>query len=219
MSNQASLSLYYHPLSSFCQKVLIALYENETPFKPVLVDLGDAAANEEFKKIWPLGKFPVLRDEARDRTIPESSIIIEYLAQYYPGKSALVPADADLARQTRLRDRFFDLYVNVRMQKIVTDRLRPAGMNDAYGVQQAREQLETAYVMIDQEMQTKTWAMGDAFSMADCAAAPALYFANLVAPFGQAHESTAAYLGRLMARPSFARAVKEAAPFLALVPK
>jgi glutathione S-transferase len=219
MSNQTSLALYYHPLSSFCQKVLIALYENETPFKLVLVDLGDATANTEFKKIWPIGKFPVLRDEARDRTIPESSIIIEYLAQYYPGKSTLVPADVDLARQTRLRDRFFDLYVNVRMQKIVTDRLRPAGTNDAYGVQQAKEQLETAYGMIDQEMQTKTWAMGDAFSMADCAAAPALYFANLVAPFGKAHESTASYLERLMARPSFARAVKEAAPYLVLVPK
>ena len=126
----------------------------------------------------------MLRDEARDRTVPESSIIIEYLAQHYPGKSQLVPADADLARQTRLRDRFFDLYVNVPMQKVVTDKLRPAGKNDPYGVEEAKKLLQTAVGMIDQDMATKTWAMGDAFTMADCAAAPALFYANMVMPFG-----------------------------------
>src|SRR5229473_1099674 len=99
-----SLKLYFHPLSSFCQKVLVALYENDTPFEPHLVDLGDAAASAALKKMWPIGKFPVLRDDARDRTIPESSIIIEYLAQHYPGRTQLVPADMDLARQMRLRD-------------------------------------------------------------------------------------------------------------------
>jgi glutathione S-transferase len=121
-----SLKLYFHPLSSFCQKALIALYENETPFEPHIVDLADETSSAEFKKIWPIGKFPVLRDEARDRTVPESSIIIEYLAQHYPGATQLVPADAELARQARMRDRFYDLYVNVPMQKVVTDRLRPA---------------------------------------------------------------------------------------------
>ena len=102
-----SLKLYFHPLSSFCQKALIALYENDTPFEPHIVDLGDERSSAAFKKIWPIGKFPVLRDDARDRTIPESSIIIEYLAQHYPGGTRLVPADADLAWQTRLRDRFY----------------------------------------------------------------------------------------------------------------
>jgi glutathione S-transferase len=214
-----SLQLYFHPLSSFCQKVLVALYENGTPFEPHLVDLADEASRAEFRKIWPIGRFPVLRDTARDRTVPESTIIIEYLEQHFPGKTRLLPADPDLARQTRMRDRFYDLYVNVPMQKVVTDRLRPAGKNDPYGVEEARALLQTAYDLIEQEMGTKTWAMGDDFGMADCAAAPALYYANLVAPFGETHRNAAAYLRRLMERPSFARAVAEAEPYRASFPK
>jgi glutathione S-transferase len=214
-----SIKLYFHPFSSFCQKVLVALYENATPFEPHIVDLADETSRAEFKKIWPIGKFPVLRDEAKGRTIPESSIIIEYLAQHYPGKAELVPADAERATETRLRDRFYDLYVNVPMQKVVTDRLRPAGKNDSHGVAEAKTLLETAYGMIDQEMGTKTWAMGNGFSMADCAAAPAMYYANLVMPFGDTQKNAAAYLRRLMERPSFARAVKEAEPYRALFPK
>ncbi|MGH8501892.1 MAG: glutathione S-transferase family protein [Gammaproteobacteria bacterium] len=214
-----SLRLYLHPLASFCQKVLVALYENDTPFEPHIVDLANETARADFEKVWPIGRFPVLRDEARDRTIPESSIIIEYLGLYYPGKMRLVPTDADLAWQTRLWDRFYDLYVDEPMQKVVTDRLRPAGKTDPHGVAQARTLLQTAYGIIDQEMRTKTWAMGDAFSMADCAAAPALFYANLVLPFGDTHKNAAAYLGRLMKRPSFARAVTEAQPYFALFPK
>ena len=214
-----SLDLYFHPLSSFCQKALVAFYENDTPFEPHIVDLADETSSVEFKKIWPIGKFPVLRDNARDRTVPESSIIIEYLAQHYPGKTRLVPADADLARQTRLCDRFYDLYVNVPMQKIVADRLRPAGKNDPHGVEQAKSLLRTACGMIDLEMGTTTWAMGDAFTMADCAAAPALFYANMVMPFGDTHKNAARYLGRLTERPSFARAVGEAEPYLTLFPK
>ena len=213
-----TLKLYYHPLSSFCWKAMIALYENDTPFEPIVIDLGDPASAARLKKIWPIGKFPVLRDVKRDRTIPEASIIIEYLAQHYPGKSRLVPDDPDLARQTRLRERFFDLYVNVPMQKAVTDRLRPAGKNDAFGVEQALAQLDTVYGMIEHDMATRTWAMGDGFSMADCAAAPALYYANLVKPLGDAHPNAAAYLQRLMERPSFARAFKEAEPYRKLFP-
>ena len=139
-----SLILYMHPLASFCHKVLIALYENDTPFQPRIVDLGNETSRVEFLKVWPIGKFPVLRDEARDQTIPESSIIIEYLAQHYPGKTALVPVDADLARETRLRDRYYDLYVQGPMQKIVGDRLRPEGQNDPHGVEQAKAMLVTA---------------------------------------------------------------------------
>jgi glutathione S-transferase len=213
-----SLTLYFHPLSSFCQKVLIALYENGTPFEPRIVDLADETSRAAFLKVWPIGKFPVLRDEAKDRTIPESSIIIEYLAQHYPGRTDLVPADAELAREGRMRDRFYDLYVNVPMQKIVTDRLRPAGRNDPHGVENAKRLLSTALGMVDQEMATKTWAMGDAFSMADCAAAPALLYANKVTPFGETHRNAAAYLDRLKKRPSFARALAEAQPYLKLFP-
>jgi glutathione S-transferase len=214
-----SLALYFHPLSSFCQKVLVALYENDTPFEPHIVDLGSDASSADFKRIWPIGKFPVLRDNARDRTVPESSIIIEYLAQHHPGRTRLVPSDADLARQTRMRDRFFDLYVNVPMQKIVTDRLRPAGKNDPLGVDQARTLLQTACGMVDQDMAARTWAMGDAFGMADCAAAPALFYADLVMPLADAHRNAGTYLARLLERPSFARAVKEAEPYRKLFPQ
>ncbi len=214
-----SLKLYFHPLSSFCWKVLIALYENGTPFEPQLVDLSNAVAAAEFKKIWPIGKFPVLRDEAMDRTVPESSIIIEYLDQHYPGETRFLPADRDLARQTRLRDRFFDLYLQVPMQKVVGDRLRPAGKGDAHGVELAKAQLLTALGMVDGDMATRTWALGDAFGMADCAALPALYYANLVTPFTSTHKHAAAYLDRLMHRPSVARTLKEAEPYRKLFPQ
>lgn len=214
-----SLKFYFHPLSSFSMKALTALYENETPFEPHIVDLGNEASRQAFLKLWPIGKMPVLCDEARNRTVPESTIIIEYLARHYPGKTALVPADPDLARQTRLSDRFFDLYVHLPMQKIVGDRLRPADKKDPYGVEQARAQLATAYDMIERDMEAKPWAMGDAFTLADCSAAPALFYANRVAPFGETHKNAAAYFCRLMERPSFARAVQEARPYADLFPK
>ena len=214
-----SLTLYFHPLSSFCQKALIAFYENDIPFTPHVVNFLDEASATAFRKIWPIGRFPVLRDEARDRTVPESSIIIEYLAQHYPGSTQLVPADGDAARQMRLRDRFFDLYVNVPVGKVVTDRLRPPGRNDSHGVEEAKALLRTSLGMIEQEMAKKTWAMGDSFTMADCAAAPALFYADKVIPFGETHKNAAAYLTRLTARPSYARALEEAKPFLKLMPK
>lgn len=213
-----SLTLYFHPLSSFCQKVLIALYENDTPFRPHIVDLFDQTSSAEFKKLWPIGKFPVLRDNAADRTVPESSIIIEYLDRYFPGKTQFIPADPELALRARSADRFYDLYVNVPMQKIVTDKLRPAGKNDPHGVEDAKALLRTALGMIDQEMAGRIWAVGDQFTMADCAAAPPLFYANLVMPFGDTHKNAAAYHRRLMERPSFARAVKEAEPYLKFFP-
>jgi glutathione S-transferase len=214
-----SLTLYFHPFSSYCQKALIALYENDTPFTRRVVDLSNEASRAELTRLWPIGKFPVLRDEARDQTVPEATIIIEYLAQHHPGRTTLVPADPDRARETRFRDRFFDLYVNEPMGKIVADRLRPAGRRDPHGVSQARGVLETAYAMIEKEMETRTWATGDAFSMADCAAAPALWYADRVLPFGERRPRTAAYLGRLVERPSFARALEEAKPYLSFFPR
>lgn len=213
-----SLTLYFHPLSNFCQKALIALYENGTPFKPHLVDLGDEKQRAEFKKIWPVGKFPVLRDDANGKTIPESSMVIEYLDVHFPGKTKFVPVDAELARQVRQSDRFYDWYMNLQTQKIVTDRFRPADKSDSIGVEQARTLMQTALGIVDKEMAAKTWAVGDAFSMADCAAAPTLFYANMVMPFADTHKNAAKYLDRLMQRPSYARALAEAKPYLSLVP-
>jgi len=213
-----SLKLYYHPLSSFCWKTLIALYENDTPFTPVMVDLGNADERAEFMKLWPIGKFPVLQDEAKGRVIPESSIIIEYLDDHYPGPIRFIPADTDLARQTRLRDRFYDLYVHLPMQKVVGDRLRPAGNRDPFGVDEAKARIQSCYDMIDKEVATKAWAMGEAFTIADCAAAPALFYGSMTVPFGDSHRNVAAYLDRLKARPSFARVLKEAEPYFKMFP-
>lgn len=212
-----ALKLYFHPLSSFCHKVLIALYETGTPFEPRIVDLFGEAV--EYRKIAPLGKIPVLRDEAKDRTIPETSIIIEYLAQHYPGRTRLFPTDRDLCRQMRLCDRIYDLYVNVPMQNIVADRLRPADKKDPFGVDQARASLKTSLDMIERDMAGDRWAVGEEFTMADCAAAPALFYADMMAPFRETHKRTAAYLDRLMERPSYARVLKEAEPYFGMVPK
>jgi len=214
-----SLTLYLHPLASYCHKVLIALYENDTPFKAQNVDLSDAGERAALLKLWPIGKFPVLRDDARNQTIPESTVIIEYLDRHYPGSTRFVPADIDLALQTRLKDRFYDLYVHDPMQKIVGDRIRPAGEKDAHGVAEARARLTTSYGMIDREMATRTWAMGDAFSLADCAAAPALFYANEVFPIGEEQANARAYFDRLKARPSYARVLKEAEPYFAMFPR
>jgi glutathione S-transferase len=213
-----SLKLYLHPLASFCHKALIAFYENGIPFEPVVVDLADEASRAAFQAVWPMAKMPVLRDDARGRTVAESTIIIEYLDAYYPGTTRFLPADPDGAWQTRMWDRFYDHYVQEPMQKIVTDRLRPAGKNDAYGVAQAQAQLQRAYAVIGPEMTAKTWMMGDAFTLADCAAAPALFYANTVVPFGEKHRTLVAYLGRMMARPSFARVLEEAEPYFRLFP-
>jgi glutathione S-transferase len=214
-----SLTLHFHPLSSFCWKALIALYENDTPFEPRLVDLGNETERAALLKLWPIGKFPVLRDDAKDRTIPESSIIIEYLDNYYPGRTRFIPADAKLALQTRLRDRFYDLYVHLPVQKIVGDRLRPQGKKDPHGVEEAKARIQSCYGMIDKEVAAKTWAMGEAFSLADCAASPALFYANKVMPFGDTHKNVTAYFERLKARPSFARVIKEAEPYLGMFPQ
>jgi glutathione S-transferase len=214
-----SLKLYFHPLSSFCWKVLIALYENETPFTSVSVDLSSETERAALLKLWPIGKFPVLRDEATDRTIPESSIIIEYLDNQYPGRTRFIPADGRLALQTRLRDRFYDLYVHLSVQKIVGDRLRPKGSRDPHGVEEAKARIQSCYGMIDKEVAAKTWAMGEAFSIADCAASPALFYANKVVPFGDTHSHLAAYFDRLKARSSFARVISEAEPYFQMFPQ
>jgi glutathione S-transferase len=214
-----SLTLHFHPLASYCWKPLIALYENGIPFTPNLVDLGNPAERAALVKLWGIGKFPVLRDNARDETVPESSIIVEYLDHHYGGRTRFIPDDPALALQTRLRDRFYDLYVHLPMQKIVVDRLRPVDRKDPHGVEEARAQLRTSYAMIEQQMANGGWAMGEDFTLADCAAAPSLFYGNMAEPFGDGHKHVAAYLERLKARPSFARVLKEAEPYFQMVPK
>ena len=215
-----ALKLYYHPFSSFCQKALTALYDRDVAFEPVVVDLGDPAQKAELEALWPIGKFPVLRDEEAGLTVSEASLIVEYVDRHAAAAGPrLVPEDGGAALAVRQWDRVFDLYVDVPMQKVVTDNLRPQGTGDPYGVEEAKALLERAYLLADAELARTgaAWICGDGFSMADCAAAPALFYANVVAPFG-AHAHLSAYFQRLLARPSFARAVDEARPFRRFFP-
>jgi glutathione S-transferase len=213
-----SLTLYLHPLSSFCWKVLAALYENDTPFTPSQLTPGDEAERAALLKLWPIGKFPVLEDKARNEVVAESSIIIEYLGSHYPGRTRFIPQEPDRALLTRLRDRFYDLYVHLPAQRIVGDRLRPAGNKDPHGVAEARAQLRKSYAIIERQMADGGWAMGDDFSLADCAAMPSLYYGNRLEPCSE-FKNVSAYLDRLKARPSFARVLVEAEPYFNLFPK
>jgi glutathione S-transferase len=210
------LTLYFHPLASFCHKVLIALYENGTAFVPVTVDLGNPDDRAALKALWPLAKFPVLVDGGR--VIPETSIIIEYLQAHHPGPVRLLPDDPDDRLDVRLWDRVFDLYVSQPMQAIVGDRLRPEGAADPQGVAEARAALQAAYDLIEGRMAGRDWAAGTGFSLADCAAAPGLFYAAIVEPFGPARPALSAYFDRLMARPSVVRVLDEARPWFKLFP-
>ncbi|TAT84166.1 glutathione S-transferase family protein [Rhizobium ruizarguesonis] len=213
-----SLVLYGHPLASFCHKVLIALYENGTPFEDRIVDLSSEESRADLFRFWPIGKMPLLRDEARDSTIPETSIIIEYLEQYYPGPIRLLPLEIDRALQVRLWDRFFDLYVQTPMQTLVSNHMRPEGTADEREVEAAKATLATAYSMIEKQLADKPWISGDGFTMADCAAAPALFYAETLIPFSQEQPNLRAYYDRLLARPSIARVLEEARPYFKFYP-
>jgi glutathione S-transferase len=211
-----SLLLYAHPFSSYCQKVLIALYENETPFSLRMLAHEDAAAAAELATLWPMKRFPVLVDNGA--VIPEATIIIDHLGLYHPGPVQLVPIDAKAALDVRFMDRFFDNYVMAPMMKIVFDHIRAPANRDAQGVAEARAMLDTAYRWLDARMARREWASGDDFSLADCAAAPALFYADWVHPVGEELASVRRYRRRLLARPSFARAVDEARPYRSLFP-
>lgn len=209
-----SLTLYSHPLATFCHKVLIALYEAGTPFEAHFVDLGDPQARAAFLAISPWGKMPVLRDGARDRIVFETSIIVEYLDRHYPGARPLLPADPEARLETRLWDRIFDLYVQAPMQAAVaaTMRGRPEPVAEAAAA------LEQAYEQIERHMAGREWAAGGEFSLADCTAAPGLFYAAAVTPFPAQHTALAAYFERLIARPSVARTLAEARPYLHFFP-
>ena len=213
-----ALTLYLHPLASFCHKVLIALYENGTDFTAVTVDLGDPGAAAAHLGRWPVGKIPVLHDSRTGRIVPETSVIVEYLQRHAPGPVPMLPADPDARLEARLWDRFFDNYVAVPMQKIVLDRIRAEESRDPAGVADARASLDTAYAMIDGQLAARSWAAGEAFTLADCAAAPALFFASIVHPVPAELARAHAYLDRLVARPSFARVLAEARPYFDLFP-
>jgi glutathione S-transferase len=212
------LVLHGHPLSTFVMKVEMALYELGTPFELQLLNLGDTDHRDRFFALWPLGKMPVLRDEARGETVPETSAIVEYLETYHPGRVALSPRDPDLAWRARLAQQVFDLHLQVPMQKIVADILRPEGGKDPIGVAEARAALGRALDLVDRQMADRSWALGETFSVADCAAAPALFYADKVMPFAATHPNAWAYLQRLEARPSFARALEDAAPYFHMFP-
>ncbi|WP_439543863.1 glutathione S-transferase family protein [Hyphomicrobium sp.] len=204
------LTLYAHPFSSYCQKALIALYENATPFTYRVLG-EDPEAGADWASLWPMKRMPVLADG--DRTVLESSTIIEYLDQRHPGAVRLVPEEAGAALDARMWDRIFDNYIMTPMQKIVLDHLRPDGKRDPHGVLHAREMLDTAYRWIDGAFAGKQWAAGDAFGLADCAAAPSLFYADWVQEIDPEFANLRAYRARLLARPSVARCIDEARPY------
>lgn len=207
------LTLYYHPLASYCHKVLIALYENDMAFEARIIDLGADNDRAELGALWPLCKFPVLRDHQRQLTMPESSIIIEYLDQFVT-QHRMIPGDFNDALTVRLWDRIFDNHVHAPMQEIVLDHLRGA-KGDMGG---PRATIRTAYALIDQHMASLPWAAGQGFSMADCAAAPALFYAHTLAPFSEQHVNLRTYFDKLMDRPSVQRVLAEARPYFPMYP-
>jgi len=204
-----SMEFFAHPFSSYCQKALIALYENQIPF--TYRSLEEPGVGDELASLWPMKRFPILRENGR--VVLEATIIIEYLDVQHPGPVRLIPEDADLAIEVRMLDRFFDNYVMTPQGKFVFDALRPADGRDPLGVEDARKMLDTSYAWLDKHMQGRTWAAGDTFTLADCAAAPSLFYADWTHRIPGNYANVRAYRARLLQRPSFARAVDEARRF------
>jgi glutathione S-transferase len=211
-----TLQLFAHPFSSYCQKVLIALYENDTPFTFRMLAPGEDENGAEFAKLSPMQRMPLLVDKGR--SVFESSIVIEYLELYHPGPVRLVPQDGDAALEARKMDRVFDNYIMTPMQTIVFDFIRAPDLRDAHGVARARAMLDTAYAWLDNLMAARKWAAGDNFSLADCAAAPSLFYADWLHPIPEKLTNLRTYRVRLLARPSFARAVDEGRPYRSYFP-
>lgn len=204
-----TIELFAHPFSSYCQKALIALYENDIPFAWRMLE--EPGVSEALATLWPMRRFPVLKDG--ERVVMEATAIVEYLEVHHPGPVRLIPDDAELAVETRMMDRVFDNYVMTPQGKFVFDALRPVESRDPYGVEEARKMLETIYDWLDRRMEGRTWAVGEHFTLADCAAAPSLFYADWTHPIPERHAHLRAYRARLLRRPSFARAVDEARPF------
>jgi glutathione S-transferase len=211
-----TLQLFGHPFSSYTMKALIALYENETPFDFRILGPDQPDNTAELARRWPVAKFPVLVDG--DTTVVETSAIIEHLTAFYPGPVPLIPADAKAAVPVRMLDRVFDSHVMTPMQAIVADALRPEEARDPYGVSRARIELDTIYGWLDHALAGRRWAAGDAFTLADAAAAPALFYADWAHPIGGDRRTLTAYRARLLERPSFARCVEDARPYRPFFP-
>ena len=204
-----ALTLYAHPFSSNCQKVLIALYENATPFTFRMLE--DAGSMAELEALWPLKRFPILTDG--DRTVIETSCIVEYLQLYHPGPAPMLPDDPKAALEVRILDRVFDHYVSHPQQRVVYDSLRPEAERDPRGVNEARSLLETTYGWLETTLAGRSWATGETFSLADCGAAPFLFYADWTHEIGPQYPVLRAYRSRLLARPSVKRAVDDARPY------
>jgi len=211
-----NLQLFGHPFSSYTMKALIALYENETPFDFRIFDPDHPENAAELARRWPIARFPLLVDGGT--TVFETSAIIEHLTAFHAGKVKLIPADAKEAVPVRMLDRVFDSHVMGPMQAIVFDARRPEDARDPYGVTQARTALDTIYAWLDHALAGRQWAAGDAFTLADAAAAPALLYADWAHPIGEARATLKAYRARLLARPSFARCVDDARPYRRFFP-
>jgi glutathione S-transferase len=204
-----SLEFFGHPFSSYTQKVLIALWADETPFNYRMIE--DPANMEELKRHSPYGLFPLLIDEGRP--VFESSTIIEHLHAHHRGSNDWIP-EGETGRRVRFLDRFFDLYVMGNMQRPVADTIRPEGVNrDPFGVEKARGDLHTAYDWLEANLGEGPWAVGESFTMADCAAAPSLFYADWIEEIGPERPRLAAYRARLLAHPIVARAVDEGRPY------
>ena len=200
-----SLALYGHPFSSYTQKALIALYENATPFEFRMIGPDTPQHAGEWIRRWPMAKFPLLLDG--EKQLVETSIIIEYLQLAHSGPVKLLPADPMAALDVRFLDRFFDLHVMDAMQVAVEAKLGRLPMKTEEGLALARQRLERAYGWLDGHLAGRTWAAGTDFTLADCAAAPSLFYADWVHQIPDTYPTLRAYRTRLLARPSFARAV------------
>jgi glutathione S-transferase len=211
-----ALELYGHPFSSYCQKALVALYEAGTGFTFRQLDGTDPSAFEMLRRLWPIGKFPLLVDEGWP--VAETTVIIEHLDLHHPGPEPMIPHDPAQALEARFMDRVFDNYIQTPFQRVVGDALRPETARDPHGVAEARAALERAYGWLDGRMEGRAWAAGERFGLADCSAAPALFYTDWVHPIPERFVSLRAYRARLNARPSFARCIEEARPFRPLFP-
>jgi glutathione S-transferase len=210
-----TLELFAHPFSSYTQKVLIALWADDTPFEYRLLEQDHPENFEELKRHSPFALFPVLLDDGRP--VLETTPIIEHLQAHHPGPNRWLP-DGELGRRVRFLDRFFDLHVMNNMQKAVTDRLRPEGSHDNFGVEQARQRLHVAYDWLEANLDHGPWAAGEAFTLADCAAAPSLFYADWVEEIGDKRPKLKAYRARLLAHPAVSRAVDEGRPYRSYFP-
>lgn len=204
-----TLQLFGHPFSSYTWKALIPLYESGTAF--TFRNLEEPGAMAELEARWPLKLFPVLAEG--DRTVIEATAIIEYLDVHHPGPARMIPADPDLAVQARMLDRVFDNHVMGLMQRPVLNALLPEERRDPVGLEEAMAKLDKVYAWLDAWLAGRSWAVGDSFTLADCAAAPALFYADWVRRIPEALVNLRAYRARLLARPSVIRCVEDARPY------